>query len=374
MENRSELKAAVENARSRAKEDISAACQRRLDSVRRELEASWQTDIDRALEERFQEVEQRLEALLEETSRHAALEAEEKAAQIRATAQRSLTDRLNSSFRRLRQAGNDGEWSAMLLNAASEFSPKTAVIRVQGNQLRLQGSQPQGAAGVETTLELAPAFAQAVETKETVVTAVAPAEISAAIAQALGTTAPRAYLFPVAVRQKIVAILYAEPELDQLDVSALELLSAMAGIPREQDQVEPEPAPPGLIQIGMAPVEAPAPPVAAQAKETPQKPRPAAWNDLSREERETHLRAQRFARTRVAGLLLHHVARVREGRTRRDLYGALREEIDTGRQEFRQQFFERCPSMVDYYHLELVHSLAQDAPEALGAAYPGPLS
>jgi hypothetical protein len=84
-----------------------------------------------------------------------------------------------------------------------------------------------------------------------------------------------------------------------------------------------------------------------------------------------HLRAQRFARVQVAQLRLYRTAEVQFGRARRDLYGALGEPIDAARESFRKTYFEKCPSMVDYLHLELVRTLANDDPELLGENYPG---
>ena len=87
-----------------------------------------------------------------------------------------------------------------------------------------------------------------------------------------------------------------------------------------------------------------------------------------------HLGAQRFARVHVAELRLYRAAAVQTGRTQRDLYGALRQPIDAARARFREKFFAACPSMVDYLHLELLRTLANDDSELLGKEYPGPMA
>jgi glutathione S-transferase len=97
----------------------------------------------------------------------------------------------------------------------------------------------------------------------------------------------------------------------------------------------------------------------------------SAWERLSAAEQEIHLRAQRYARVHVAEMRLYEPEAVQSGRTKRDLYGALRKRIDAGREEFRSRFFVGCPSMVDYFHLELVRTLANDDAELLGKEYPG---
>ena len=102
-------------------------------------------------------------------------------------------------------------------------------------------------------------------------------------------------------------------------------------------------------------------------------PAERSWDSLPAEEQRTHLRAQRFARVRVAQWRLREGAAVRSGRVRRDLYGELETQIEEARKGFRDEFFDQCPGMVDYLHLEMVHTLANDDAELLGKDYPGPL-
>ena len=74
---------------------------------------------------------------------------------------------------------------------------------------------------------------------------------------------------------------------------------------------------------------------------------------------------------RASEILLKHGSAVRAGRSRRGVYEAVREQIDEAREEFRASYIGVCPSMVDYLHLELVRSLADDNVEILGENYPG---
>ena len=53
---------------------------------------------------------------------------------------------------------------------------------------------------------------------------------------------------------------------------------------------------------------------------------------------------------------------------------ALRGRIDVARETFQKTFFAAAPTMVDYLHLELVRTLANDDPELLGKEYPGPMA
>ena len=129
----------------------------------------------------------------------------------------------------------------------------------------------------------------------------------------------------------------------------------------------PEPAPAPVQElVHIAPAGSP-------DRKTPSDGKPAAsWEDLSPTDQQLHLRAQRFARVLVAEIRLKHAEAVQSGRTRRDLYSALRQPIDSARQAFREQFFS-CPSMVDYLDLEITRTLAHEDPALLGHSYPGPL-
>jgi len=141
--------------------------------------------------------------------------------------------------------------------------------------------------------------------------------------------------------------------------ATLEMLSQVAAaiwdalVPPEPPKPEPSP----LVTI--APAAEPAP--------------SSAWDALSPEDQAIHLRAQRFARAQVAQMRLNDGAAVQSGRTQRDLYAALHSRIDSARAAFHQKFFAQCPNMVDYIHVELVRSLAQDDADLLGKDYPGPL-
>jgi hypothetical protein len=87
-----------------------------------------------------------------------------------------------------------------------------------------------------------------------------------------------------------------------------------------------------------------------------------------------HLRAQRFARVRVAQMRLYKSEAVRAGRAGRALYVRLRDDIEAGRAAFRREFLTGNTAMPDYFHRELVGTLANDDATLLGDDYPGPLA
>jgi hypothetical protein len=209
-------------------------------------------------------------------------------------------------------------------------------------------------------LATSPAISNAVESKDTVVSAATEGELSAPVLAAIGE-ARQVWLAPVLVRNKAVGVLCVVPRGGNEDVTALELLAALASasvVSAQETTAESKPA--ELVRI------------ASMAEQVPAGSRPS-WNDLGRTEQAAHLRAQRFARTIVAEWMLHKPEAIRRGRDAASLYSTLREEIEEGRDAFRRQFIESCPSMVDYLHLELVRSLAHDDPRLLGPDYPGPL-
>jgi hypothetical protein len=89
---------------------------------------------------------------------------------------------------------------------------------------------------------------------------------------------------------------------------------------------------------------------------------------------EAHLRAQRFARVRIAEIQLYHAAQVKSGRASGNLYGALSARIDAAREAYRQLFLTPAGGIPDYVHQELVKTLANDDAALLGPAYPGPMA
>ncbi|HUQ94104.1 MAG TPA: hypothetical protein VM120_20655 [Bryobacteraceae bacterium] len=242
--------------------------------------------------------------------------------------QRGLSERFNQTARRLRAAETRTEWRAVLTEAASAFSVKSGVFWF---------SDP----GVKD----APAFQEAIESRDTVVTARNSAQLSAPVMETLGESpAPRCYLFPVVEGDKVIAVLYAEPGDTPLDRDALELLVSIAA------GSLPQPAPlqtMGLIQIAGAP--------------------------MSRARLAVRAQAERFARVRVAEMVLNYPRQLKKGRQDRTLYVQFKEQIHAGREEFRKKYLLSNSSMADYFHQELVHTLAKDDATTLGSEYPGAL-
>jgi hypothetical protein len=88
---------------------------------------------------------------------------------------------------------------------------------------------------------------------------------------------------------------------------------------------------------------------------------------------DVHLGAQRFARVRVAEIQLYHAAQMKTGRGARDVYGALKSQMDAAREAYREKFLTPLNGTADYLHAEFVRTLANDDAALLGPTYPGPL-
>ena len=91
----------------------------------------------------------------------------------------------------------------------------------------------------------------------------------------------------------------------------------------------------------------------------------------SDDERRLHNDARRFARLLVSEIKLYNKDKVEAGRQEGDIYERLREDIDRSRQMYDKRVAPPVASRYDYFHQELVNTLAEGDPSKLGADYPG---
>jgi hypothetical protein len=148
--------------------------------------------------------------------------------------------------------------------------------------------------------------------------------------------------------------------------------------PASPSEIEPVPTP------ATAPAELPASPsgpvpVMAASPEAPQSSEQAqaaaeAPNvALSAEEEEKiHRDARRFSKLLVSEIKLYNKSGVEDGRRNKDLYQRLKKDIDRSRETYEKRFADTVASRVDYFHEELVRTLAENDPMLLGSGYPGP--
>jgi hypothetical protein len=302
-----------------------------------------------------------LRRLLDEHVSSVSTEVEGLVAEARQRTRRELIEQLNGAARRMRQAADSEELVATLVDAASGFAPGAAFLRVEDKTARgerIRGVPDESSdrfVGMQIALEGAPALAGAVETKDPVTAVATAGEVSAELLEiAVGSADARVEIVPVLVRGTVRGLLYC---WGNAPLAAVELLCEIAA----------------AVWSGIEPITVTPPPAQIVTIAGVEEKRRPTWESLPADEQQIHLRAQRTARVEVAELRLQDAAAVHAGRTRRDLYGALRLKIDEARARFRDTYFVRCPSMVDYLHLELVRTLANGDAESLGREYPGPL-
>jgi hypothetical protein len=119
-------------------------------------------------------------------------------------------------------------------------------------------------------------------------------------------------------------------------------------------------------------------PVVAQAPASAATPRRRYGTDIelpiqvtSEEERRLHNDARRFARLLVSEIKLYNEQKVTDGRSHSDLYQRLREYIDRSREMYDKRVNPEVAQRYDYFHDELVTTLAEGDEVKLGSAYPG---
>ncbi len=140
---------------------------------------------------------------------------------------------------------------------------------------------------------------------------------------------------------------------------------------RVDEPVEPTPVfeP---VQEAQAPVEPIAEVASAQAMRTKYRDRNVDLPiEVPEDERRLHNDARRFARLLVSEIKLYNEQKVTDGRASGDLYDRLREAIDRSREMYDKRVQPAVAEKFDYFHYELVNSLAEGEDVKLGASYPG---
>jgi hypothetical protein len=283
-----------------------------------------------------------------------AADAENVCSEMRARACNELAGRLNQAVRRIRQAATREELGQTVADTAAAFAAGAVWFRIEDDAARSEELE------LAIPLAEAAALTGAVETREPVIALASSSEVSRQLVERFTHTADsRSFVYPIIAGEKAAALLYAWADVQPAahhtaQTSALELLAQVASAAWQA--LEPPPPPPTPL-VTIVPAAKPANP----------------WEALGAEDQQTHLRAQRYARVQVAEMRLRSAAAVQSGRLRRNLYHALRDPIDAARNAFRKEFFAKCPSMVDYLHLELMRTLANDDADLLGKEYPGPM-
>jgi hypothetical protein len=160
--------------------------------------------------------------------------------------------------------------------------------------------------------------------------------------------------------------------------------TAPIAVEPEPTAAEPEPAPP--VQVESTPALEPlaesfaqtTPSVIAETATATEAPRRRYGADVdlpievsNDEERRFHTDARRFARLLVSEIKLYKESQVNEGRSRHDLYDRLRDDIERSREMYDKRVKPEVAQRYDYFHHELVNTLAEGDAAKLGNSYPG---
>jgi hypothetical protein len=308
---------------------------------------------------------------------------------------RALAEELNQAVRRLRLAADADDLYLNLLDVTVPFCEQAAVFSIHDKRARAERMRRpapvhpgEGAAvpslpALEFQVSAAAAFSAAIDTRDPVIAMSTRAEVSPELVRLFAHRPDeRVYLFPLVAGGQVAGILYAAggvhaPTLELLSEVAGLRLHALAAVPASVraaaaaagPAIASRPEPDRLVAIS---TNLKAPEVAAAPAANPPKQHKEWWA-LTREQQQKHLAAQRFARVQVAEMRLAKPGALRSGRASHDIYAALKQPIDEARQKFRENHMTALPTVVDYLHLELVRSLANDDAIMLGPDYPGPL-
>jgi hypothetical protein len=150
-----------------------------------------------------------------------------------------------------------------------------------------------------------------------------------------------------------------QPEESPLERTAASRPPEVAAIP--EPEIVSAPYEPSEI------VEENTPPV-PQEVVRPQAPPPPAEEEepVPPEEQKEHDGAKRFARLLIQEIALYHPDEIESGRTRKNLYSLLRDDIERSREAFEQRYSKPSIRKRDYFKKALVQYLADGDPTALG--------
>jgi chaperonin cofactor prefoldin len=183
----------------------------------------------------------------------------------------------------------------------------------------------------------------------------------------------------------------APAEAVRAEVEAAEAVAEEAAREVQGEAVEVEPVEAAVSggEVSAVPVlgatipvreAVPPPPPAGQPAVVPEgvvapPPAPAVGFDmsqLSETDQKVHRDAKRFAKLLISEIELYNKAKVTEGRKSGDLYKRLKSDIDRSRQTYEKRFGKTVTKQYDYFHEELVRTLAGNESSLLGSEYPGP--
>jgi uncharacterized coiled-coil DUF342 family protein len=381
-------------------------------------ELSEKNELAGRLAEERRQLDERVTRLLEE---------QEKERGIAARIPHLLLQRLVAGLNQIEGKKSQVDILTAFLDEAAQFSARVALFVVKGDLFmgwRSKGFSSdafsdQDIKTVHFSVENETILRQTFEEKRAIQGNLQSHRDNGLLLQRLGTPLDDSFAaVPLVVKGKSTAVLYADGGTQAggtFGVAALELLVRLVALSIEllayrarvvapsrpevraggpvgeaelvSATVEARPVEPAVIPAPLPvtpkitppkiipPVEEvplPEPERPAVAERPPSAP-PAAVPSVSDQEVKLHNDAKRFARLLVSEIKLYNEQKVLAGRKSRDLYDRLKEDIDRSREMYMKRVSPLVSSKVDYFHDELVRTLGENDPGALGSDCPGPM-
>ncbi len=160
----------------------------------------------------------------------------------------------------------------------------------------------------------------------------------------------------------------SEAETAELEPPAIEAAPELEIAPREESIAPPPPPPATPVETPVFSEQYSTPLGRSRRYGMPEADLPVQVND---EERRLHNDARRFARLLVSEIKLYNEQKVSDGRNQSDIYDRLRDDIDRSRQMYDKRVAPPVAALHDYFHQELVNTLAEGDAAKLGGSYPG---
>lgn len=327
---------------------------------------------------------------------------------------------------------NDGtsltEVLTLLLDELSQFAPRVALFILKGGSCigwngkgfdQSPGFDNDGVKRISVPTTANTIFSDVINSRASFVGESNKHTDNIQLLSRIGNVLPSTiFATPLILRERIAAIVYADSGdgPDELqDPEALEILTAYASklldaLSAQKSPVKtgehmapptPPPAPP-RAPAPVASAPAPAAPVDVEEDDEssgtvmfnsadmnistfgaqvsppssapPTAEAPAAGgpdlNSMDSDTRKKHEEAMRFARLLVSEIKLYNEAKVQQGRSSRDIYDLMRDDIERSRQLYKERVPEPVRAGSNYFNDELVRILADGDSSAMGRALP----
>ena len=165
---------------------------------------------------------------------------------------------------------------------------------------------------------------------------------------------------------------FAEPATEVVaeEVAEEEFAPEPVSEPAMLSMIEPEPAPPAFVPMAPGSAAQYSTPLGSTRRRSAIA-EPDLPIEVGEEERRLHNDARRFARLLVSEIKLYNEKKVKEGRNQSDIYDRLRDDIERSREMYAKRVAPPVAARHDYFHQELVNTLAEGDSAKLGSGYPG---